>query len=116
MNTSECLPTSLPRHKKENHKLSGNGMVWLKIFCANCGTDGGSILENDYDFAFYLCDPCAVKYGEIAGTYSEPDAVFWEKLKHAQIEKYGRELAPNEFSEELKDGHSIISKLSKDYR
>ena len=88
--------------------------MWLKIFCANCGADGGSVLENDYDFAFYLCDPCADKWGPIAGTYMEPDSVFWEKVKQAQLEKFGRELQPQEIAEELKNEHSIISKLARE--
>lgn len=90
-------------------------MVWLKIFCANCGADGGSVLENDYDFAFYLCDPCAEKYGNIDGTYMEPDSVFWEKVRNAQIEKYGRELEPLEVVDKLQDGNSVIAKLVRDY-
>lgn len=91
-----------------------NGMRWQPIFCANCGADGGMVPEENCNFAFYLCDPCAVKLGPIAGTYMEPDAVFWQKVHDEQISKYGRELQPHELVEVLKDENSTLSKLCKD--
>jgi hypothetical protein len=40
--------------------------------------------------------------------------VFWQKVRDAQLEKYGRELTPSELVDVLKDDSSVISKLCKD--
>lgn len=89
-------------------------MGWIPIYCANCGKDGGLVPEENMTFVFYLCTPCADKWGAIAGTYMEPDTAFWEKVKQAQLEKYGRELTAPEIVEELKNDDSVLSKLAKD--
>ena len=95
-----------------------NGMKWIPIYCANCGKDGGQVLESDYDrvknFAFYLCEPCAEKWSPMANTLVEPDLVFWRKVQQAQLEHYGRELTQEELITALKDESSIISKLAKE--
>jgi hypothetical protein len=93
---------------------AGMGLNWQPIFCANCGADGGLVPAENCDFAFYLCNPCAEKWGPIAGTYAEPDAIFFAKVKAAQIEKYGRELEPPEIIELLNDENSFLSKLAKE--
>ena len=72
--------------------------------------------EEHCQFAFYLCDPCAERLGPITNTYMEPDVVFWQKVKEAQLEKYGRELTAPEIVEALKDENHILSKLAKDRR
>ena len=36
--------------------------------------------EDNASFAFYLCNNCADRWGPIANTYSEPDALFWERI------------------------------------
>lgn len=94
-----------------------NGMRWIPIFCANCGKDGGMVLETDWErvknFAFNLCDPCAEKWSPLANTLVEPDAVFWRKVQQAQLEKYGRELTSEELVEALKQD-TIISKLARE--
>ena len=89
-------------------------MSWVPIFCANCGADGGLVPEEGCNFAFYLCQPCADRWSPLSETYVEPDAVFWAKLKDAQLEKYGRELTAPEIIEALKDENSIFSKLAKE--
>lgn len=114
MAAPNILPSSIPMHRKMDSSLSAPGLNWIYIFCASCGADGGRVLENEYDFAFYLCNDCAEKYGKIDGAYMEPDAVFWEKLKNAQMEKYGRELSPHELQVELEEQGSVISKLAKE--
>lgn len=65
-------------------------------------------------FAFYLCNTCAEKHGNIEGTYAEPDIIFWEKVKLAQIEKYGRTLTARETILSLADPESLESKLARD--
>jgi len=70
--------------------------------------------EENITFAFYLCNPCAEKYGNIEGTYIESDVAFWQKVEEAQLEKYGRVLKPEEQMEQLKDGNSLLSKLARE--
>ncbi len=89
---------------------------WRPIFCANCGIGGGYVPEETLhcNFAFYLCEPCSEKLPPIEGTYVEPDVVFWEKVKAAQLEAYGRELNSEEIVECLKDSSHMLTKLSKE--
>ena len=89
-------------------------MNWVPIFCANCGAAGGYVPEENCTFAFYLCNACAEKWSPLAGTMAVPDEVFWQKVKEAQIEKYGRELTAPEVEAALKDGDSILARLAKD--
>lgn len=112
LDAKNLLPTSLPRETKG--VVFRQGVAWKPIFCASCGGDGGLVPEAHCDFAFYLCQGCADKYGNIAGYMMTPDEVFWEKVKQAQLEEYGRELFPEEVVEALKDENSIIAKLAKD--
>lgn len=109
---ADILPDS--RLKRPVNTVMRHGILWMPIFCANCGADGGLVPEENCTFAFYQCDPCNLKYPTIPGTHVEPDSVFWEKVKQAQLEKYGRELSPNEIIEALKDENNILSKLAKD--
>jgi hypothetical protein len=75
---SDTLPNSLPRRTKIDLSISSHGLNWFYLFCANCGADGGRVLETELgnEFAFYLCNPCAEKHGEIAGTFMVPDGAF----------------------------------------
>lgn len=112
------LPNSLTKNPKVDASISGNGMEWLYLFCASCGADGGRVLKTDIpnreEFAFYLCDPCATKYGKIDGTYMVPDEVFFSRVKEAMLERCGRELKPTEVLVVLDDPNSFLSKLAKD--
>lgn len=85
---------------------------WQPIFCANCGKSGGWVPE-ETTFIFYLCDPCAVKHGNIDGTYMVPDEVFFQEVKNAQLEEFGRELSVPELTEALKDEESVLSKIGR---
>jgi hypothetical protein len=86
----------------------------VPIFCANCGKPGGYVPSENCTFAFYLCNPCAEKWSPLAGTLAVPDEVFWQKVKDAQIEKYGRELTAAEIQAALADQESVLAKLAKD--
>lgn len=108
----ELLPDS--RAKSIKHSKLYRGINWIPLYCANCGGDGGWVPEADCTFAFYLCDNCEAGWKELPGTYTEPDTVFWARLKNEQMEKYGRELEPHEIIEVLKDDTSTISKLARD--
>jgi hypothetical protein len=90
------------------------GFNWVPIFSANYGADGGFVPEENCTFAFYLCDPCAHKMGPIHGSDMEPDAVFFDRVRNEQLEKYGRELSLPELAEAVKDEHSSLTKLTKD--
>jgi len=75
---SNTLPNCLPVRRKIDLSISSHGLNWFYLFCANCGADGGRVLETELgnEFAFYLCNSCAEKHGEIAGTYLVPDDAF----------------------------------------
>jgi hypothetical protein len=109
----DVLPNSLARDPKDRF-FDGAGNEWTPYFCANCGKRGGSVMAKDYNFAFWQCQPCFEKWGDIAGTYAIPDEVFWAKLNAAQIEEFGRILEPWEQVEALKDEHHIITKLARE--
>jgi hypothetical protein len=94
-----------------------NGMNFVPIFCANCGAPGGFVPEENMTFAFYLCDVrqngCYEKHGVAAHFLAIPDRVFWQKVKEAQIERYGRELTSKEVIQYLADPNSLMSVLAK---
>lgn len=106
--------------------MGQDGMRRVPLFCANCGVSSGSyVLESAWDavrnFASYLCDEhvpggknCAAKWSPLLGVGMTPDEVFWEKVKHAQLEAFGRELQPEEIVEALKDENHVLSKLAKE--
>lgn len=114
--TIKAQPNVLPDSRLKNPKnfYQHIGLNWVPVFCANCGAEGGFVPEENCNFAFYLCDPCATKLGPITNTYMEPDAVFWQKVKAAQMEKFGRELTEPEIVEALKDDSHVLSKLAKE--
>lgn len=83
---ADVLPDS--RANVARGVISTAGGAWVPVFCANCGGDGGMVPE-DSTFAFYLCDPCASKWGPIAGTLMVPDEVFWQRVAEAELEDDG---------------------------
>jgi hypothetical protein len=110
---SLILPDS--RLKSPKSRKMHMGISWVPVFCANCGAPGGYVPEENCNFAFYLCDDrCAPMWAELAGTMVEPDAVFWEKVRQAQIEKFGRVLDVPQIVEALKDPQHPLTKLCKD--
>jgi hypothetical protein len=106
-----CL-TKIPRTDR-NFCPGGN---WFYLYCANCGADGGRVMDTflPAQYAFYLCNECAEKHGEVAGCTATPDDVFRTKVQQAMIEKYGHLLTEFEVLRELEDSHSIISKLERE--
>lgn len=87
---------------------------YIPVYCANCGADGGMVPEENCTFVFYLCELCNERLGPIVGTYAVPDEIWWERVRRAQLESYGRELAPLEIITELADVNSALSKLLRD--
>ena len=71
----DFLPNCLTSKPRNDLSLSAGGLHWFYLFCANCGTDGGRVMETELNeqFAFYLCNSCAEKHGEISGMMMVPD-------------------------------------------
>jgi hypothetical protein len=83
--------------------------VWVPIFCANCGKDGGNVPEDN--FAFWLCNDCYAKHGVPAGLMAVPDEVFWEKVAQAQMEEHGRLLSEPELIKVSQENASPLATL-----
>ncbi|HVI10218.1 MAG TPA: hypothetical protein VND65_18150 [Candidatus Binatia bacterium] len=116
--STDILPSS--RLREDKNIVITNGQKWIPIFCANCGKDGGLILEAEWDavkaFAFYLCNACAERWSPLVDTMMAPDEVFWRKVREAQLEAFGRELTQPEIIAALQDENHILSKLAKERR
>jgi hypothetical protein len=112
------LPNSLTKDNKVDWSMSIPGREWMYLYCASCGGDMGRVLKaeipNVEEYAGALCDPCAEKYGNIPGAWAIPDALFWQKVKEAQIEHHHRELTAKEVLKELDDPNSYHNKLVRD--
>ena len=96
------------------HALNAAPMYWVPIFCASCGGPGGYVPEENMMFAFYLCQPCADKYGAIANTMMVPDEVFWQRVAEVQLEKYGRILGEDELIKILDEANHPFAALVRD--
>lgn len=109
------LEDGRPKVTRNVMRVAGTGLNWVPLFCGNCHKDSGTFVpEENCNFAFYLCNPCAEKWSPLVDTYVVPDEVFWKKVHEEQIEKYGRELEPFELVEALKDDNNPLTKLCKD--
>lgn len=112
------LPDSRPRVAKNPIRIVNalGAMNWVKTYCINCGCNGPLTLEETTTFFSYLCTPCAEKHGQWDGMFAVPEEVFFERLKNAQIEQYGKELTEVELITALQDESSVVSKLAKERR
>jgi len=111
---SETLPDSRARNGATI--LMGAGGVWVPVFCANCGKDGGMVPEQNMTFAFWLCAPCAETHGAIAGMLMLPDEVFWERVKQEQLEAHGRFLTEQELVAVVEADASPLATLINERR
>lgn len=71
-------PEELPDSRRSHHRptVCGPAGIMAQVYCANCGKDGGLVTEEWAEHIFYLCDPCAEKYGqEPPGTVQIPEEV-----------------------------------------
>lgn len=85
------------------------------IFCANCGKLGAYCPEENMTFAFWLCEgPCTDSWANLAGTYTSPDEVFWETVKHEMQEKYGKYLTEREVLKAEEETTGAFAKLLKE--
>lgn len=115
MSALEVLPDSRSRARRGSF-LGPWAVRWLPIYCANCGTDGGSVPEENMHFIFYLCPPCFETHGAIAGTYAMPDELFWRQVQDEQIARYGRILAPSELARVATHETSPLATLLREGR
>ena len=49
--------------KGREHVMTLGGLVFEKVFCANCGADGGGVPARNVPHVYYLCDKCARTHG-----------------------------------------------------
>ena len=108
----DLLPDSRAKNPKGLILNSPMGTL-VPVFCANCGKPGGHCPEQNMTFLFYQCTECAKTYGEITGTMSMPDEVFFREVVNAQTEKYGRTLTADETIASLADPLSLESLLAR---
>lgn len=112
VNKNNILPDSRARDIK-GRVFTAAG-IWLPVFCANCGTDGGLVPEENMTFVFYLCTKCAETHGAIAGTMMMPDEVFFEKLRQEQLAAHGKYLSQQELAAVVEADDSPLAKLLKE--
>ncbi len=68
----DCRLTGSARDRKT---ISYARMLWEKVFCANCGCNGGYVTADWSPHVFYICDACVGKMGAPAGCVEViPDA------------------------------------------
>ena len=61
------LPDSrLSGMARERKQIFFRGQWWERVYCVNCGADGGLLTANWSPHMFYLCDRCAAN-GEPPG-------------------------------------------------
>jgi hypothetical protein len=118
MLTSKLLADILPDSRLRTivtprGMIQGPGGMWVPVFCANCGADGGMCPEENMNFLFYLCNKCFETHGQIAGTMVMPDEVFFEKLKQEQMASYGRYLTQDELRAVVEADASPLATLLK---
>ena len=87
--------------------------TWVSVFCANCGTPGGSCPEES-TFLFYLCNACFKTYGTVAGTMAVPDQAFYSRVAQEQQEAHGRALTHNELLAVVAEDASPLATLLKE--
>ncbi|HEU0155936.1 MAG TPA: hypothetical protein VFQ82_07680 [Stellaceae bacterium] len=62
------LPDSrLSGTARDNKTIIFRGRLWERVFCANCGADGGLVTAEWSAHVFYLCEPCALRCGPPPG-------------------------------------------------
>jgi hypothetical protein len=109
---------TLPDSRLSNPRglILGSGPLgnWVPIFCASCGKPGGACPAENMHFICWLCHDCAAKYGEAASMMMMPDEVFWARVKEAQLETYGRQLAAPELAAVVAEDASPLATLLKE--
>lgn len=114
MSTPEILPDSrLKTVLTPKGMVQGpGGVMWLPVFCANCGKEGGLCPETS-TFLFWLCNPCFESKGHITGTMVVPDKVFYDRLAAEQQDTFGRPATHDELLRTVAEDSSALAKLIK---
>ena len=115
----DFLPDSRCRNPNGDARFplwTGEVVAHVPIFCANCGVPNGFVPKDFCTFAFWLCDLCCAAHGTIAHTYTEPDRVFWERVREATREGSPRALTTIEIADALADPTSPLARLVEDFR
>lgn len=112
----DILPDSRTRARKGSTRVVVNGVVhnMIPVFCASCGVPWGLVPEQFCTFAFVTCNDCDAKHGIIAGLWTEPDAVFWQRVQQAQEKEADQTLA--QLAAKLDDPSSELAKIARDWR
>ena len=85
------------------------------IFCANCGTLGAYVPEENMTFACWLCPgTCSEQWSPLPGTYTTSDEVFWETCKGEMLEHYGHYLTEEEVLKAEAEKTGALSQLLKE--
>lgn len=110
----DLLPDSrLKHHGTPKGRVFTPMGAFVPVFCANCGKEGGLCPEENMNFLFYQCNDCAQKYGQLAGTLSMPDEIFWEQVKQEQLASFGRYLTDLELAAVVEADASPLATLIK---
>lgn len=91
MSAPLLLPSSFARKVKTTFV---EGLPYERVYCASCGDPGPLVMTVTKDFAFYLCDDDAQKYGTPDGMYAVPDDVFAERENSGLPLPHGPSIAP----------------------
>jgi ribosomal protein S14 len=67
------------------------------IYCASCGAEYG-YAPACMTFDCYLCRQCFEEYGNIAGTYAQPDEDFHQVVRAEILARFGRDLTAEELA------------------
>ena len=113
---NDTLPNCLTRTPQVDRYICQPG-TWFHLYCANCHKSAPYRVrdtEMPAQYAFYLCNDCADKWGEPAGCTKIPDEIFGAKVQAAMMEEYGHILNDTEVAVQLDDPTSVISKLDKE--
>lgn len=89
------------------------GVMWVPVFCANCGHEGGLAPETS-TFSFYLCNPCFERLGHLTCTMVVPDHEFYAQLAAEQQDVFGRPATPQELAQVVAEDSSALAKLLKE--
>lgn len=115
---AEILPDSRASFiATPKHATFDLGMFWVPIYCASCHREGGKVPEENMTFAFWICQDCEPKYGQLTAMMMVPDAVFWETVKQEQLH-HGKQrlLTAGEMQQTLEAETSPLSTLLKQGR
>ena len=113
--SQNILPDSRTQERR-GAVVDANGVSWVPIYCVNCGRSCGVVPEKHITNVTALCDHgCSGKYGDLASTYKDPDAVFRENLGEA-LSPLGRQVTVEELEALLEDRSPALAAAVRDWQ